>query len=91
MWNHLAIFIDIGKWFIDISKLIYLYQFFDLPTSGSDEKMSILHQIKNQCINEKYMPQIIIFNVKIKHILILSCQTHRDDNTRQRFIINLKM
>ena len=37
MWNHLAIFTD---------KSIYLYQFFDLPISGSDEKMSILHQIK---------------------------------------------
>ena len=53
--------------------------------------MSILHQIKNQCINEKYMSQIIIFNVKIKQILILSCQAHRDDNTRQRFVINVKM
>ena len=88
MCNHLAIFTDIGKWFIDIGKLIYLYQFYDLPISGSDEKISILQQIKISAWTKKYMLQIIIFNVKIKQILILSCQAHRDDNTRQRFVIN---
>ena len=44
MWNHLAIFTDIGKWFTDIGKLIYLYQYFDLPISGSDEKLSIYNK-----------------------------------------------
>ena len=75
--------------FTDIGKLIYLYQHFDLPISGSDEKLPILQQIKR--IKEKYMPQIIIFKVKIKQILILSCQADRDDNTRQWFVIILKM
>ena len=87
MWNHLAIFTDIGKWFTNIGKLIYQYEFLDLPISGSAH----FTPNKNQCINEKYMPQIIIFNVKIKQIFILSCQAHREDNTRQRFVINLNM
>ena len=50
MWNHLAIFTDIGKWFADIGKLIDLYPFFDLPISGSDEKMSIFYNMVGRAL-----------------------------------------